>query len=63
LKNHLPENVEAFQSFVATQAEILDCCSMSVDWDYLLRVVAGEVEDYERFLMRTLLRHPAVATA
>jgi Lrp/AsnC family transcriptional regulator len=35
----------------------------SGDWDYLLRIVARDVADYERFLMRTLLEHPSVATA
>lgn len=36
---------------------------MSGDWDYLLRIVAADIADYERFLMRVLLRHEAVATA
>ena len=36
---------------------------MTGEWDYMLRVVAADVERYETFLMRTLLAHPAVATA
>jgi DNA-binding Lrp family transcriptional regulator len=63
MKNHQPENIAAFQSFVSERSEIMDCYMMSGDWDYLLRVVAGDVADYEHFLMRGLLRHPAVATA
>ena len=41
----------------------MECFSMSGDWDYLLRVVAADVEDYERFLMRVLLEHPSVGGA
>jgi DNA-binding Lrp family transcriptional regulator len=63
MKNHQPENIAAFQSFVAERPEVMDCYMMSGDWDYLLRVVAGDVADYEQFLMRSLLRHSAVATA
>lgn len=63
MKNHQPENIASFQSFVAERLEIMDCYMMSGDWDYLLRVVAGDVADYEHFLMRGLLHHPAVATA
>ncbi len=63
MKNHQPENIAAFQSFVKERPEILDCYMMSGDWDYLLRVVAGDVADYEKFLVRGLLRHSAVATA
>lgn len=63
MRSHSGEDTAAFERFVAERAEILDCYSMSGDWDYLLRVVAADVADYERFLMRVLLGHPSVATA
>lgn len=53
----------SFEEFVRSRPEVLECYSMSGDWDYLLRVVAADVGDYEQFLMRTLLEHPAVGTA
>jgi Lrp/AsnC family transcriptional regulator len=62
VKNHLAETTEAFESFVASRDEIIECYSMSGDWDYLLRILVADVEDYNRFLMRTVLRHPSVAT-
>lgn len=62
IKNHLAETTEAFENFIASRDEIMDCYSMSGDWDYLLRIVVAGVEDYNRFLMRTVLRHPSVAT-
>ena len=41
----------------------MECHSMSGEWDYLLRVVARDVADYEGFLMGTILAHPAVGGA
>jgi Lrp/AsnC family transcriptional regulator len=63
LKNHLPENTRQFEAFVATQPEIMECYSMSGEWDYHLRVVAKDIGGYETFLMRHLLPQASVATA
>lgn len=62
IRNHSAETTEAFENFVAARDEIIECYSMSGDWDYLLRILVADVEDYNRFLMRTVLRHPSVAT-
>jgi DNA-binding Lrp family transcriptional regulator len=61
--SHARDVRAAFESFVADRPEILECFSMSGDWDYLLRVVAIDVPDYERFLMHVLLEHPSVGGA
>lgn len=63
LRDHAEESGRAFVSFIAERAEIVECYSMSGDWDYLLRIVASDVGSYERFLMRVLLRQAPVATA
>lgn len=52
-----------FERFIQEHEEIMECFSMSGEWDYMLRVVVGQVGDYERFLMRELLNHPAIATS
>ncbi len=62
IRSHSAETTEAFESFVASRDEIIECYSMSGDWDYLLRILVADVEDYNRFLMRIVLRHPSVAT-
>jgi Lrp/AsnC family transcriptional regulator len=62
IRNHSAETTEAFENFIASRDEIIECYSMSGDWDYLLRILVADVEDYNRFLMRTVLRHPSVAT-
>jgi DNA-binding Lrp family transcriptional regulator len=63
VRNHARDVRAAFEDFVRQRREIMECYSMSGDWDYLLRVVATDVEDYERFLMRVLLDHPSVGGA
>jgi DNA-binding Lrp family transcriptional regulator len=63
MRSHAVEERARFEAFVQTHEEIAECFAMSGEWDYLLRVVVRDVADYERFLMRELLRHPAVATA
>ena len=63
VRSHAREVRGAFENFVADRPEILECFSMSGDWDYLLRIVATEVSDYERFLMNVLLDHPSVGGA
>ncbi|MDI1294670.1 MAG: Lrp/AsnC family transcriptional regulator [bacterium] len=61
--NYAGETVAAFEAFVRDHPQVMECYSMSGEWDYLLRVVASDVSDYEQFLMRTLLKHPSVAGA
>ncbi len=63
MRSHSREARSTFEAFVRDRPEILECFSMSGDWDYLIRVVAADVSDYEQFLMRTLLEHPAVGGA
>ena len=42
--------------------QIVECFSMSGESDYLMRVVAGSIDDYERFLKKVLLHLPGVAS-
>ena len=63
VRSHERDVRSAFEQFVRERREIMECYSMSGDWDYLLRVVARDVADYERFLMRVLLDHPSVGGA
>jgi len=63
MKSHAKEARGAFEKFVERRPEIVECFSMSGDWDYLLRVVVSDVADYNQFLMETLLGHASVAGA
>ncbi len=57
------ECVAAFEALVADESCVLECYSMSGEWDYLLQIVVRDVESYETFLMHKLLKHPSVASA
>jgi len=63
MRSHALEARKAFEQFVDARPEVVECFSMSGDWDYLLRVVVADVEDYNRFLMMNLLGHSSVAGA
>ena len=63
MRSHALDARSAFDRFVDDRPEIVECFSMSGEWDYLIRVVVADVADYNRFLMQTLLGHPSVAGA
>jgi Lrp/AsnC family transcriptional regulator len=63
MKTHAKDARGAFEKFVERRPEIVECFSMSGDWDYLLRIVVSDVADYNLFLMEALLGHSSVAAA
>lgn len=63
IKSHDVSAREEFEKFVMLWDEIMECYSMSGEWDYQLRIVVADVRAYEEFLMQHLLRHPAVASS
>lgn len=60
LKHHDEDTLESFERTVLRHAEIVECFSMSGDVDYIVRVVARSMEEYERFLKKVLLHLPGV---
>ena len=63
VRSHARDVRAQFEAFVRSRPEVMECYSMSGEWDYLLRIVAADVADYENFLMGTLLDHPSVGGA
>lgn len=63
MKSHDGDARRSFEEFVERRDEIMECYSMSGEWDYLLRIVATDVAHYEQLLMKGVLGHPAVATS
>ena len=61
MRSHAMEDRQSFEAFVDHQPQIIECFSMSGEWDYLLRIVVADVVEYNSFLMGTLLGHPSVA--
>lgn len=54
------EAFERFEKAVQRVPEILECHLMSGQFDYLLRVVAQDAEDYERIHRTRLVRLPGL---
>jgi len=49
-----------FAASVENWPEVVACYAMTGEMDYLLRVHVEDMEHFSRFMMGTLLRHPAV---
>jgi Lrp/AsnC family leucine-responsive transcriptional regulator len=50
-----------FALSVANWPEVVACYAMTGEMDYLLRVHVEDMDHFSRFMMQTLLSHPAVA--
>lgn len=55
LDNHHGETVAAFNQAVKENDNILECHSVSGQCDYLLKIVARDMQSYEYFLSKELL--------
>jgi len=56
------EALERFEAAMRDCPEVVECYLMTGPRDYLLRVVAQDLEAYERFLKQTLTRIEGVAS-
>jgi len=59
---HDEDALEAFEADVRSHPEIVECFSMSGESDYMMRILARSIEDYERFLKKVLLHLPGVSS-
>ena len=60
LKTHSAELLDDFEQAAAAVPEILQCYTMSGEFDYLLRVIVPTVRDYEKTVKGKLLNLPSV---
>ena len=63
MKEHGDESRRSFERHVALLPEVMECFSVSGDRDYLLQVVARDMESYNQFLNAQVLRHETVQSA
>lgn len=63
MKSHDLAARHDFEVFINSHKEVLECYSMSGEWDYLIRAVVGDVREYEILLMRGILTHDAVLSS
>lgn len=60
LESHAEEVVERFHKALAERPEVLAAYAMSGEMDYLLHVLAADLEAYGEFALKALLRLPGV---
>ncbi len=63
MTEHSDQNRDNFERHVSLLPEVMECFSVSGDRDYLLQVVARDMDSYNDFLNRQILRHEAVRSA
>lgn len=62
LVDHHDRTVAEFERAIESWPEVLECHAVTGDRDYHLRIVVPDMEAYERFLSRNLLKQPAIAS-
>lgn len=62
LKSHDEATLERFEAMVHEHPQIVECFAMSGQSDYIMRILARSVSDYEKFARTTLLRFPGVGS-
>jgi DNA-binding Lrp family transcriptional regulator len=62
LEDHHEEAVASFAALVRDRPEILECHALSGTFDYMLKIRSRDVESYEAFMTRYLMRNPHVRT-
>jgi len=62
LERQHEDTMQRFETAVRRWPEVVECYLMTGTRDYLLRVVARDLNDYERFLKQTLTRLNGVAS-
>ncbi len=62
LERHSDEAVQAFERAIINMPQVMDCWLMTGRSDYLLRVIAADLDDYEQFVRRELQRVPGIAS-
>jgi Lrp/AsnC family leucine-responsive transcriptional regulator len=61
LSSYARSEVQAFHSRVVELPQVIECCSLTGDSDYLLRVLTKDRAAFSKFLNEDLLGHGDVA--
>ncbi len=59
-ESHQRNPMELFHASVQAWSEVIECAALTGEMDFLLQVVVEDMAHYSRFVMDTLLKHPAV---
>ena len=61
LSQHTEKTVAEFEAAVQATPHIVRCYSTTGQSDYVLMIMAADIEEYEQLLMRSLFKLPGVA--
>ena len=53
--------INGFEKQVTAIPEVIECMTVLGDWDYVLTVVARNIEDYQRILLDRIAKLPGLA--
>jgi Lrp/AsnC family leucine-responsive transcriptional regulator len=53
--------LDRFEKQVTAIPEVIECMTVLGDWDYVLTVVARDIEDYQRILLDRIAKLPGLA--
>lgn len=62
LKEHTQDSLLRFPAEAIKLHEVMECYHMSGDFDFLLRIVIKDMEEYNHLLKKKLSKLPDVAT-
>jgi Lrp/AsnC family transcriptional regulator, leucine-responsive regulatory protein len=62
LERQVDGALETFEQHIVARPEVMECYLMTGDSDYLLRVVAADLDAFQHFLLEHLTRIPGVAS-
>ena len=62
LLDHTQSSIDTFQKFVETNDQVLECASITGDFDFILKVATSDPEALERFIVNELLQLGVVRT-
>ena len=54
--------IDAFSQAIISMPEVIECMILFGEWDYVLTVVASDVNEYQRFVLDKLSKLPNIAT-
>jgi Lrp/AsnC family leucine-responsive transcriptional regulator len=62
LASQTRSGIDAFSKAIMAMPEVIECMILLGEWDYILTVVARDVDDYQRFVFDKLSKLPNIAT-
>ncbi|KQB97330.1 AsnC family transcriptional regulator [Loktanella sp. 1ANDIMAR09] len=62
LVDHSEATIRAFEAFIERDQHVLECASITGDFDFILKIAAKDPEALEQFIMQQILRLGVVRT-